>query len=111
MSISSIRIEREGARALAIVDRPEVLNALNIATLTELRQVVEELERDEGVRAVVITGAVGAGKSPAFVAGAGIGGKAAMGAGAGGRVIRVGQEVMGRSEAMPKPVVAAGNGA
>jgi len=67
-----IRVEHEGGRALVTIHRPEVLNALNAATLAELQRLAEQFEGDDDVRAIVITGAVGTGRSQAFVAGADI---------------------------------------
>jgi enoyl-CoA hydratase len=53
---------------LVWLDRPEVLNALDYRTMGELTAALEELDRDESVRCVVITGAGGR----AFAAGADI---------------------------------------
>ena len=54
--------------ALVTLDRPEVLNALDYQTLGELVAALEELDGDESVRCVVITGA----GDRAFAAGADI---------------------------------------
>ena len=64
----SIDVERHDAVAVVTVDRQEALNALDIATLTELRDRLRELAGSAGVRAVVLTGA----GEKAFVAGADI---------------------------------------
>ena len=48
------------------LNRPQVLNALNLATLDELRRVILDLKRDDSVRAVILTGS----GEKAFVAGA-----------------------------------------
>src|SRR3954470_17259192 len=53
---------------LVTLDRPEVLNALDYRTIGELVAALEELDRDESVRCVVITGA----GDRAFAAGADI---------------------------------------
>lgn len=39
------------------INRPEVRNALNRAVRTELRQAIEEIQKDQDVRVVIITGA------------------------------------------------------
>ena len=64
-----IKVERpaEGV-ALIWLDRPEVLNALDYRTMGELTAALEELDRDESVRCVVITGS----GDRAFAAGADI---------------------------------------
>jgi enoyl-CoA hydratase len=60
-----VTIERRGAVALITINRPETLNALDMATLADLDARVSEAERDDAVRVVVFTGA----GSRAFVAG------------------------------------------
>ncbi|MCS7006224.1 MAG: enoyl-CoA hydratase-related protein [Thermoleophilia bacterium] len=59
--------ERDGAVALVTIDHPPV-NALSAALLEELEAEIEELDADEGVRAIVLRGA----GEKAFVAGADI---------------------------------------
>jgi enoyl-CoA hydratase len=54
--------------ALLTIDRPEVLNALDTATMRELVETLERLDGDETCRAIVITGA----GERAFAAGADI---------------------------------------
>ena len=60
-----VTLERRAATALITINRPETLNALDMATLAELDARVTEAERDEAVRVLVFTGAGGR----AFVAG------------------------------------------
>ena len=55
--------------ALVTLDRPRALNALSFALLTDLGRIVEALDADPTVRAIVITGA----GTRAFAAGADIG--------------------------------------
>ncbi|WP_426955636.1 enoyl-CoA hydratase/isomerase family protein [Muricoccus radiodurans] len=49
--------ERRGAVAILTLNRPEVLNAWHTAMRSELVAALEEAEADEGVRAIVMTGA------------------------------------------------------
>ena len=63
-----IRVDREDAVAIVTVDRQDALNALDLATLTQLRDELRALAADDDVRAVVLTGA----GERAFVAGADI---------------------------------------
>ena len=70
MGFTNIRLERDEAVATVSVCRPDKLNALNDATLSELTQAFTELRDDQGVRCVILTG--GEAKRPAFVAGADI---------------------------------------
>jgi enoyl-CoA hydratase len=99
-------VERDGAVAVITINRPKVLNALNAATLDELGRAILALKRDEGVRALVITGA----GEKSFVAGADINELAVMTPDGGREHARRGQHVFDLIEQMGKPVVAAING-
>ena len=66
-SYETILVERHEAVALIRLNRPEALNALNSQLLTELGAVLDELEGDDGVRCLVLTGS-----ERAFAAGADI---------------------------------------
>lgn len=57
--------EMRGAVGLLTINRPKTLNALNIETLLALEAALTTLERDDSVRAIVLTGA----GDRAFVAG------------------------------------------
>ena len=102
----SVEIARDGAVATITIDRQDALNALDVATLTELRDRLREVAGDAGVRAVVLTGA----GEKAFVAGAdikymsGLDPEGAKGWGA------LGHEAGMLLETMPKPTIAAING-
>jgi 2-(1,2-epoxy-1,2-dihydrophenyl)acetyl-CoA isomerase len=63
--MSILNLERSGTVATVTLNRPDSRNALNVALLLELRACFESLDRDAGVRAIVLTGA-----GPAFCAGA-----------------------------------------
>jgi enoyl-CoA hydratase len=101
-----IEVARDGGVATVTVDRQDALNALDVATLTELRDRLRELADDAEVRAVVLTGA----GEKAFVAGAdikymsGLDPEQAKGWGA------LGHEAGRLLETMPKPTIAAVNG-
>jgi enoyl-CoA hydratase len=101
-----IRAERDSRVATVVVDRPDALNALDVATLTELRDHLHELRDDGDVRVVVLTGA----GERAFIAGADVkymSGLAVDGAKEWGAL---GHEVASLLELMPKPTIAAVNG-
>ena len=101
-----IRVERQDSIATVTIDRQDALNALDVATLTELRDRLRELAGDHDVRVVVLTGA----GEKAFVAGAdikymsGLDPEGAKGWGA------LGHEAGMLLETMPKPTIAAING-
>jgi enoyl-CoA hydratase/carnithine racemase len=67
MSYETLIVETRDGVSLIRLNRPEALNALNSQLLGELTQVLDEAERDEAVRCVVITGS-----ERAFAAGADI---------------------------------------
>src|SRR4051794_38279347 len=102
--------EARGAVALLTFNRPEKLNALNYALVDCVMQRLDDIEDDDSVHAVVLTGA----GERAFSAGADIaefsasvqqGPEAAVKA-----FVRRGQAMTARMEAFPKPIIAAVNG-
>lgn len=68
MSYETLRVERDAGTAVVTIDREEKRNALNATVRRELVAAVAELEADEAVRVIVLTGA----GDRAFVAGADI---------------------------------------
>jgi enoyl-CoA hydratase len=101
-----ILTEHEGAVAIVAVDRPEAMNALDQATLAELRDALLVLRDDPEVRAVVLTGAGGR----AFVAGADIKAMSAMSVSQAKAWGGLGHETALLLETMPKPTIAAVDG-
>ena len=59
-----IRVEREGAVATVVLDRPEKLNAMTKPMWRRLGEVVAALSADEGLRCLVLRGAGGRAFSP-----------------------------------------------
>jgi len=88
------------------IDRPEALNALNQALLSELRDRLDELAGDADVRAVVLTGA----GERAFAAGADIKEMSGMSRADARAWGGLGHAVALLLETMPKPTIAAVNG-
>ncbi|MEO9526280.1 crotonase/enoyl-CoA hydratase family protein [Roseibium sp.] len=107
---NTVLLDRQGNTALLTLNRPERLNALDYATNDLILQYLEELERDDAIHTVVITGA----GRRAFSAGGDIHEfSATIAAGADIAVrefCRRGQAMTARLEAFPKPVIAAVNG-
>ncbi len=62
-----LKLERDGYVATVALNRPKQLNALNMALMDELVATLEELDGDDEIRAIVLTG-----DSRAFAAGADI---------------------------------------
>ena len=67
MTYNNILATKDGAVGIVTLNRPKALNALNAELLTELVAVLEEWDRDDAVRAIVLTGS-----ERAFAAGADI---------------------------------------
>src|SRR3989454_708162 len=63
-----ILVEREERIGIVTLNRPKELNALNIHLIGELADTLEDFDRDEEIRCIVITGA----GDRAFAAGADI---------------------------------------
>jgi enoyl-CoA hydratase len=106
MTFDTLLVERDGATAVVTVNRPKVLNALNLQVLRELRECMRALKADDGVRAVILTGA----GEKAFVAGADINELATLTAPAAKEHARAGQATLDEIEQLGKPVIAAING-
>ena len=106
MSFDNLLVQRESAVAVLTVQRPRRLNALDAATLDELRQAFLDFQQDDSIRCVIVTGA----GDKAFVAGADINEFARdTPEGARDRALR-GQQVFDLIERLGKPVIAAVNG-
>ena len=56
MSAAPVLVERLGGVGLIRFNRPEALNALDLAAKTVLLAALEDLSTDPGVRCVVLTG-------------------------------------------------------
>jgi enoyl-CoA hydratase len=98
-----VRYDRHGPVALLTIDRPGKANALNRAVLERLDDLVDAIQGDDAVHAVVVTGA----GEKAFSAGADIGELAGLSIAAARAFMRRGQDVFGQLESLPVPVIAA----
>ena len=101
----TIRYEKQGNLAIAAINRPEALNALNGTVLQELSQVVAEVENDADVRAFILTG-----EGRAFVAGADIGEQNALDVASARKFSQFGSSIFRRIEKLEIPTIAAVNG-
>src|SRR6185436_15237254 len=105
-ALENVLYEKKGAIAYVTVNRPKVLNALNAATIRDLRTAFEDARDDGAVRGVILAGAGG----KAFVAGADIAELARVTAVEAAEMTGHGQAVTSLIENLGKPVIAAVNG-
>ena len=106
MELTNLKLEKKNQVAYVTIDRPKVLNALNMATMQELWQVFSELKDDKQVRVVILTG----GGEKAFVAGADINELARNNAVEAKAYTHKGQATLDLIENLGKPVIACVNG-
>ncbi len=106
MAYENINYTVENGIATIAINRPKALNALNLATLTELKDVVEKIAVDKAIQVVIITGA----GEKSFVAGADIVEMSTKNAVEGRVWGQVGQNIFTEIENLPQPVIAAVNG-
>src|SRR4051812_37519627 len=105
MTYKTIELSVADRIATVTINRPDKLNALNVAVFDDLTTLVEELARREDVGGAIITGA-----GRAFVAGADISELESLNALQAKALARRGQLVFNRLESLHKPVIAAING-
>jgi enoyl-CoA hydratase len=101
-----IDVSRDGAVAVVTIDRQDALNALDVDTLTELRDRLRELAGEASARVVVLTGA----GEKAFVAGADIKYMSALEPEQAKAWGALGHDAANLLETMQKPTIAAVNG-
>src|SRR5580700_9883468 len=97
-----VRVALDDGVAVVTIDREEALNALDVETLTSLREVLAEVADDEAARVVVLTGAgekaFAAGADIKYMSGLDVEDALAWGA--------LGHAVGRLLETMPKPTIA-----
>lgn len=101
-----VRVERRGAVAILVIDRPARLNALSRPTLKALGERGAELVADASVRAIIITGA----GDKAFCAGADLKERQGMDNEDVRAQVGLYRSELGVLDDSPKPVIAAING-
>jgi len=106
MNYENILFEKKNSIAYVTVNRPKVLNALNMATMEELRAAFHDIKNNAELRVVILTGA----GEKAFIAGADIGELAQNTGPAAKEYTLRGQSVVNLIENLGKPVIACING-
>lgn len=106
MDIKNLIFEKKENIAFITINRPDKLNALNKETLNEISQVFDEIENDDEIKGIIITGS----GEKAFVAGADILEISTLDNISGTEFALEGQEVFNKIDQCSKPVIAAVNG-
>jgi enoyl-CoA hydratase len=106
MNFKNLLLRIENKIAIVTINRPDKLNALNSATLDELNAVFMQLEKDDHVNVILLTGS----GEKAFVAGADISVLNKCNEDTGEEFAKKGQEIFEKIENCKKPVIAAVNG-
>ncbi|MCL7761775.1 enoyl-CoA hydratase-related protein [Polaribacter sp. Z014] len=107
MKFENILVEKKDSLAQITINRPKKLNALNKATIVELNEAFEDLEDDENIRAIILTGS----GEKAFVAGADISEFADFSVDEGARLSKLGHHTLfDYVDNLSTPVIAAING-
>jgi enoyl-CoA hydratase/carnithine racemase len=108
--VSNVLRRRVGLVEIVTLNRPEKLNALDYPLIDNLMLTLDDVEKDDGIRAVILTGA----GERAFCSGADIhafapsvrsGAQVAL-----REFVRRGHRLTGRIESFPKPIIVAVNG-
>lgn len=106
MEFKNIKVEVADRVATVTISRPKALNALNVETLMELSMAFDDIECDDDVGGVILTGE----GEKAFVAGADISEMSEMDVREARDFAELGQGLMNLIENLSKPVIAAVNG-
>ena len=106
MELKNIILEKNEHLAVVTINRPKALNALNSETLKDLDIVLEDLEKDNNIYCVILTGS----GEKAFVAGADISEMKDLSEEEGRNFGLLGNKVFRRLEKLDKPVIAAVSG-
>ena len=56
MDYKNIIFEKRGPVGKIIINRPEVLNAVDTPTIIELKDLISQVERDPQIRVIIFTG-------------------------------------------------------
>ncbi|MDQ0219453.1 hypothetical protein ELQ35_17385 [Peribacillus cavernae] len=106
MNYSYLIVQEEGSVLSVVLNRPKAMNALNNGLLSEFNLVLDQFERDPGIRLLVITGE----GEKAFCAGADIKELVELSALEMKAFLSLGQRTFRRLETIGKPSIAVVNG-
>lgn len=104
--MSKVTLEKDGYLAIITINRPNQLNSFDYITLSELGDILENLQPDREVRAVIVTGA----GEKAFSAGADLKERRTLTESEVRRNVNKIRTVFTMLEELPQPTIAAING-
>jgi enoyl-CoA hydratase/carnithine racemase len=108
MNFENIILEKRDGIARITLNRPEVLNALNVAILVEIRKALDVIQEDDSIGVVVLTGT-----GRAFSVGVdlkSIGRRKLEGGSVCDEINRAARSLIQAMEKLPKPIIAMVNG-
>lgn len=105
-SIEGVTLEKKNGYAILMVNIPKTRNALSVPVLECMNSLLDEVEADKNIHALVLTG----GGEKSFIAGADISELVKMTPEDARYSIEIGHKVFSRIELMPIPTIAAING-
>ncbi len=106
MTDQIVLYQAEDGVATITINRPDKLNALNVAVITMLREMMKQAEEDESIRVIILTGS----GEKSFAAGADITEFQDKDSSSVRALVQNGQDLCTYMEAMSKPIIAAING-
>jgi len=101
-----IQVEKREDIAIVRINRPEKLNAMNIDVIKEMGNIMEQLDKDDNVKVVIVTGA----GEKAFSAGADIEYMSKISPLEAEQYALTGHSTLNKIDNLSKPVIAAVNG-
>jgi len=101
-----IQVEKKEEVAIVRINRPEKLNAMNLDVIKEMGSIMEQLDRDDSVKVVIVTGT----GEKAFSAGADIEYMSKISPLEAEQYALTGHDTLNRIANLNKPVIAAVNG-
>ncbi len=101
-----IQVEKKENIAIVRINRPEKLNAMNIDAIKEIGNIMDQLDKDEGVKVVIVTGT----GEKAFSAGADIEYMSKISPLDAEQYAITGHATLNKIDNLSKPVIAAVNG-
>lgn len=106
MQYENVILEKESHIGILTINRPKAMNALNLKTVQEIGQAIDEVKDDDEIKVLIVTGS----GDKAFVAGADILGFQGLSPAEARFYCDQGEQTFRKLDVLEKPVIAAVNG-